>query len=48
VAEIRNRTAELSVLAQQLGQILYQENGQGEGAQRPDGEGVVDGEYKVD
>jgi molecular chaperone DnaK len=48
--EIRNRTAELSVLAQQLGQIMYQ----GDGAQEPsgdtqnDGEGVVEGEYKVD
>jgi molecular chaperone DnaK len=50
VAEIRNRTAELSVLAQQLGQILYK----GEDDQTPSGntargnDNVVEGDYKVD
>jgi molecular chaperone DnaK len=42
-AEIGNRTAELSVLAQQLGQALYQET---PGDQQPDGETVVEGEQR--
>ncbi|HWQ11499.1 MAG TPA: molecular chaperone DnaK [Roseiflexaceae bacterium] len=48
--ELRNRSAELSVLIQQLGQIMYQGDGAQESsaAPRDDGEGVVEGEYKVD
>jgi molecular chaperone DnaK len=42
-AEIGNRSAELSVLAQQLGQALYQED---RGAQQSDGETVVEGEQR--
>jgi molecular chaperone DnaK len=45
IADIRNRTAELSVLAQQLGTIMYGE----EGGDRPaGGDNVVEGDYKVD
>jgi molecular chaperone DnaK len=43
--EIRNRTAELSVLAQQLGEAMYRESANGAG---PEGETVVEGDYKVD
>ncbi len=45
--EIRNRTAELSVLAQRLGEAMYQEQGAA-GDSGPDGETVVEGDYKVD
>jgi molecular chaperone DnaK len=47
--DIRNRTAELSVLAQQLGQLMYQGSPDGaDGDGKPQGEDVVEGEYKVD
>jgi molecular chaperone DnaK len=42
---IRNKTAELGVAAQKIGQAMYSENGASE-AKKPDD--VVDGEYKVD
>jgi molecular chaperone DnaK len=47
VDEIRNRSAELNVALQQVGQAMYQgseENGQG----ATDGEDVVEGEYKTE
>jgi molecular chaperone DnaK len=45
VDEIRNRTAELSVAMQQIGQAMYRgSNGEG----NTSGEDVVEGEYKVD
>ncbi len=44
--EIRNRTAELSVALQQIGQQMYADAGSDNGAAA--GEDVVEGEYKVD
>jgi molecular chaperone DnaK len=46
--EIRNRTAELGVSMQKVGQALYAEqDGGADGAGKPDDD-VVEGEYKVD
>jgi molecular chaperone DnaK len=44
--EIRNRSAELSVALQQIGQQMYADTGNGDGTAA--GEDVVEGEYKVD
>lgn len=45
---LRNRTAELSVAMQKIGQALYErENAAGQG-QSPKDDNVVEGEYKVD
>ncbi|HEX9440031.1 MAG TPA: Hsp70 family protein, partial [Roseiflexaceae bacterium] len=43
-AEIQNRSAELSVVLQQVGQAMYQDAGDGAAG----GENVVEGEYKAD
>jgi len=43
-AEIQNRSAELSVVLQQVGQAMYQDTGDGAAG----GENVVEGEYKAD
>jgi molecular chaperone DnaK len=46
--ELRNKTAELGVALQKVGQAMYQEDGAGQpGAAKPDDD-VVEGEYKVD
>ncbi|HMQ33262.1 MAG TPA: molecular chaperone DnaK, partial [Chloroflexaceae bacterium] len=48
---IRNRTAELSVAMQKVGQVMYEAEGAaGDGAPgaKPEGDDVVEGEYKVD
>jgi molecular chaperone DnaK len=44
VSEIQNRAAELNVLIQQVGQKLYENNGEGAAS----GEDVVEGEYQTD
>jgi molecular chaperone DnaK len=46
IDDIRNRTAELSVALQQIGQQMYADAGSDNGAAA--GEDVVEGEYKVD
>jgi hypothetical protein len=43
VTELRNKTAELSVALQQVGQAIYGANG--DGAQED--EGVAEGEYET-
>jgi molecular chaperone DnaK len=46
---IRNRTAELSVAMQQIGQAMYnQPDAEEARGEKADGEDVVEGEYKVD
>ena len=43
--EIRNRTAELGVAMQKVGQAMYADQG---GAGQPQDDDVVEGEYKAD
>jgi molecular chaperone DnaK len=46
VDEIKNRSAELNVALQQVGQAMYADAGSGDG--QANGEDVVEGEYKAD
>jgi molecular chaperone DnaK len=47
--ELRNRTAELGVAMQKIGQALYEAEGAtGAASEQPKGDDVVEGEYKVD
>jgi molecular chaperone DnaK len=46
--EIRNKTAELGVAMQQIGQAMYNEQGAENGAAGKPDDDVVEGEYKVD
>ena len=43
--ELRNKTAELSVALQKVGQVMYNK---ADGTNSPEGEDVADGEYKAD
>ena len=51
VEAIRNRTAELGVAMQKVGQAMYEADGaagDGEAGPRAEGDDVAEGEYKVD
>ncbi|MBC8161950.1 MAG: molecular chaperone DnaK, partial [Roseiflexaceae bacterium] len=51
LSELRNKTAELSVALQQVGQSMYDSSakpeGEGDAAAKPEGEDVAEGEYEA-